>query len=236
VFARSRCRAGAAALASLALAVGVLGAVVLSVWSVPAAFAATTTTAKCPTPEILGGIKATGATITTPGAKKRTLDQDQATAFMQTWLAFSVFENPPQQRPPAGVPISQLDVATIQSDGPSAFLIFYADDGTQVWVGAPAAIKAPPPNDQKWIRAPKPEQTRAAFAGDMGPICTDPVSAPSSAAPASTTTVAQAVKPNEKSSDDGTPWAAIIIGLVVVVGGGALALRSRRRPASLSSR
>ena len=171
MFARSRCRAGTAALASLALAAGSFW-VWSVVGSVSPALAATTTTAKCPTPEIIGGISATGATVTTPGAKPRTLDKDQATAFMQTWLAYSVFEKPPQERPPAGVPISRLDVATVQAGQPAAFLIFYATDGTNVWVGAPAPTQAPPPNDQKWIRAPKPKETRAAFAGNMGPICT----------------------------------------------------------------
>lgn len=227
MFARSRCRAGTAALASLALA-----AALLCASPVAAAVAATTTTAKCPTPEILGGITATGATVTTPGAKPRTLDKDQATAFMQTWLAYSVFEKPPQERPPAGVPISRVNVALVQGGRPSPLLIFYATDGTRVWVGAPAPVPAPPPNDQKWIRTPKPKETSAALAGKMAPICTQPVTASSTTAPAATTTVGLAAKPTGKSSD-GTPWVLIVAGIVVVVGGGSVvALRSRRRAAA----
>jgi hypothetical protein len=221
VFARTPCRAGTAALASLALAAGALCA-----WSVSPAVAATTTTAKCPTPEIFEGITATGATVTTPGAKPRTLDKDQATAFMQTWLAYSVFEKPPPERPPAGLPISRLVVATDQAGQSAALLIFYATDGTKVWVGAPAPAPAAPPNDQKWIRAPKPAETSAAFAGNLGPIC--PVTAPSTTAKAATTTIAKATN----ASDNGAPWALIVIGIVVVVGGGAvLVMRSRRGPA-----
>jgi hypothetical protein len=224
VFARSRCRAGLASL--------VLAAAVLCTWPAAAAVASTTTTVKCPTPEILGGITANGATVTTPGAKPRTLDKDQATAFMQTWLAYSVFKNPPQEHPPAGVPISRLNVAMVQGGQPSPLLIFYATDGIRVWVGAPAPAPAAPPNDQKWIRVPKPKETSAAFAGKMAPICTDPVTATSTTAPAATTTVGLAAKPTGKSSD-GAPWALIVAGIVVVVGGGSVvALRSRRRAAA----
>jgi hypothetical protein len=224
VFARSRCRAG---LASLVLAAAALGTGPAS-----AAVAATTTTVKCPTPEILGGVRATGATVVTPGAKPRTLDKDQATAFMQTWLAYSVFEKPPQEHPPAGLPISRLTVAMVQGGQTSPLLIFYATDGTRVWVGAPAPAPAAPPNDQKWIRAPKPKETSAAFAGKMAPICTDPVTASSTTAPAATTTVGQAAKASGKASDEGALLALIVAGIVVVVGGGAVvALRSRRRAA-----
>jgi hypothetical protein len=230
VFARSRRRAGTAALASLASLA--LGAGLLCAWSAPAAVAATTTTAKCPTPEIIGGVTATGATVTTPGAKPRTLDKDQATAFMQTWLAYSVFSKPPQARPPAGLPVSRLVVGTLQSGQSSSLVIFYATDGTRVWVGAPAPTPAPPPNDQKWIRAPRPKETSAAFEGNMAPICTDPVTVPSTTAKASATTVGQATKPTGDSSGNGALWVLIVAGIVVVVGGGALvALRARRRPA-----
>ena len=197
-----------------------------------AAVDATTTTAKCPTPEILGGVRATGAKVTTPGAEPRTLDKDQATAFMQTWLSYSVFDNPPQERPPAGVPVSRLNVALDESGTPNTLVIFYATDGTKVWVGAPAA--APPPNNERWIRVPKPEQTTEAFAGNMAPICTDPPTSASTAPPTTdgttATTIGQAVDPPDTSSGDDAPWVLIALGIAVVVGVGALvAIRSRRR-------
>lgn len=224
---RSLSRAGEAALVALALS---------CVWSGPAAAvdATTTTTAgKCAkTPELLENVSVTGATVATPGAEPRVLDQDQATAFMQTWLAYSVFENPPQERPPASLPVSELTVATLQSGQPSPLLIFYATDGKNVWVGAPAPTPAPPPNDQKWIRVPKPKDTMAAFAGTLAPICTDPPTSASTTAATTVTTVGEASKPNGTSSSSDTPWALIIVGIAVVVGGGAfVAIRSRRRPA-----
>jgi hypothetical protein len=202
----------------------------LCLWPSPARAAndATTTTAKCATPEILNGIRATGATVTTPGAKARTLDKDQATAFMQSWLGYSVFANPPQEHPPTGLPVSQLDVGTLEGTTSSSLVIFYASDGTNAWVGAPAPRPAPPPNDQRWIRAPRPEQTIAAFAGKMAPICTPPPTASSTTAATTVTTIGQAKTDGASGSD--TPWALIIIGIAVVVGGGALfAIRSRRR-------
>jgi hypothetical protein len=227
VLARSQRRAGTAALTLLAFGFGSLWA-----WTAPASAAdATTTTAKCPTPEILGGVRATGATVTTPGAKVRKLDKDQATAFMQTWLAYSVFQNPPQEHPPAGVPVSRVNVTLTENGQPGALLIFYATDGTKVWVGAPAPVPAPPPNDQRWIRAPRPEQTTSAFKGEMAPICTGPTtsSTTSTTTATSATTVGQAAKPDGTSSDSDVPWVLIVVGIVVVVGGAtAVAVRARR--------
>jgi hypothetical protein len=237
--ARSRSRARYTALASLALVSGVLLA-----WSGPAAAheettttAKTTTTTKstmpgvkCPTPELLGDLRATGATVTTPGAEPRKLDKDQATAFMQTWLAYSVFNEPEQERPPARLPVSRLEVALIQEGQPTSLLIFYATDGTNAWVGAPAAPPAPPPNDQKWIRVPKPKQTMAAFAGRMVPICTGPTTPSTNANTA--TTVGKASKPSgTSSSGDGAMWALIVGGGVVVAGGAVVGTRVLRRRA-----
>jgi hypothetical protein len=225
VLARSQRRAG---LTTLAVALTALCS-----WVAPAAAVdATTTTAKCPTPELLTGLRATGATVTTPGAEQRKLNKDQATAFMQTWLAYSVFQSPPPERPPAGVPVSELQVSTTESGEPGSLLIFYATDGTKVWVGAPNPVPAPPPDDEKWIRAPNPEQTTAAFEGNMAPICTDPPTSASTTATTTGTTVGQAAKSNGSSSSD-TPWGLIIAGIaVMVIGGAFVALRSRRpRPA-----
>jgi hypothetical protein len=228
VLARSQPRAGIAALCSFALVLGVMWA-----WSGLAAAADPTTTtaaAKCPTPEILRGMKATGATVRTPGAKPRTLDKDQATAFMQTWLAYSIFAKPAQERPPAALPVSRLNVAVLGNGQPTSLLIFYASDGTNAWVGAPAPFPAPPPNDQKWIRVPRPKQTIAAFAGRMAPICTDPVTTSTTNA-ATATTVGGAAKSNGTASDDGALWALIVGGMVIVGGGAFVVTRILRRRA-----
>ena len=235
MLARTQSRAGIGALAIVTLVLGSLcaaSAPALAADATTATSGATTTTAKCPTPELLSGFEATGATVTTPGAAARTLNQDQITAFLQTWLAYSVFENPPQERPPANLPVSQLDIATLQGGQPQPLVIFYATDGNNAWVGAPAPTPAPPPNDQKWIRVPKPKDTIAAFAGRLAPVCVDPPTSASTTASTTATTIGQASKPDGSSSGSDTPWALIIVGIAVVVGGGAfVAVRSRRRPA-----
>jgi hypothetical protein len=228
VFSRTPSRAGLAALLSLALSLAaVLG---LSLASPATATAADTTpTTGCATPEIVGGMFAVGATVSTPGAKPRTLDESQATAFMQTWLAYSVFSSPKQEHPPANLPVSQLHVNITQDGTPSTLLIFYATDGTKAWVGAPApAPVPPPPNDQKWIRVPKPAETIAAFNGTMAPICADPTGAVSTTRPSTPTTLRLAVKPTGSSSGSGTPWILIIVGVLVVGAAGVAVSRVRR--------
>jgi hypothetical protein len=223
VLARSHTRFGLVAITTLALAVGMLWA-----GSVAAIAADTTPTTGCPTPAILTGMNALGATVSTPGAKTRTLDKDQATAFMQTWLAYSVFDSPPQERPPANLPVSRLTFNLLEDGQPATLLIFYASNGTKAWVGATAPTPAPPPNDQKWILAPKPAETIAAFAGTMAPICVDPTTS-ASTAPATPTTLTVAVKHTGTSSDSGTPWILIIVGVLVVAAGAVAATRVRRR-------
>ncbi len=219
MFSRRPSRTGLVALASLALLIGVT-----ATSSGSTAAAASTPTTACPIPEILGGMTAVGATIATPGSAPRTLDQRQATAFMQTWVAYSVFEKPPQEHPPANLRVSTLTVNTVQDGSPSPFTVFYATDGTSAWVGAPApAPVPPPPNDQKWIRAPQPAKTIAAFNGTMAPICARPASS------ASTTPGKLPVKADGTSSDNGTFWILIVAGVLVVAAAAVAVARVRRR-------
>lgn len=177
----------------------------------------TTTTRADPNapPELAGGITVTGATVTTPGAAPRTLDGNHATAFMQTWLAYSVYSKPQNERPPAGLPVSKLDVKTVVGGSPgNPLVILYASDGTNAWVGA----EAPPPDNEKWIRAPQPEKTIAGFEGRL-----DPIRPPT---PATTTTTRA---PHKDSSSDTGTWVIVAVLAVVILVGGALALRARRR-------
>lgn len=200
----------------LALALAASAALAPAMPAVAHTDSTTTTTRVDPNapPELAGGVTVTGATVTTPGAPPRTLDANHATAFMQTWLAYSVFNKPANERPPAGLPVSQLDVKTLVSGSPgSPLVILYASDGTNAWVGA----QAPPPDNEKWIRAPQPEKTIAGFEGRL-----DPIRPPT---PATTTTTRASHQ--DSSSDTGT-WVIVAILAVVILVGGALALRARR--------
>jgi hypothetical protein len=224
MFAGPHTRARSAALVVLALLPTLIWAA-----ATPASAAAPTPTTGCPTPQTLGGY-AVSATIATPGAKPRTLDESQATAFLQTWLAYSVYENPPQEHPPANLPVSTLTVSIVQDGSPSPLTIFYATDGTSAWVGAPApAPVPPPPNDQKWIRAPKPAETIAAFNGTMAPICVDSSGAVTTAPGATTTSHVPAVKADGTSSDNGTFWILVVVVVLVVAAAAIAVSRIRKR-------
>jgi hypothetical protein len=182
----------------------------------------TTTTTPALPPELLTGISVVGAVVNSPGAKPRTLDANQATAFMQTWVAYSVFQNPPNERPPSSLPVSRLSVST---DSQGTLLIFYASDGTNAWVGAPNAdAAAKPPNNEKWIRAPEPQRTIAGFEGRLAPTRT-PLPLPTT-----TTTISPSTTKATKSSDNGGLWALVALGAAVIVAASAiLAVRGRRR-------
>ena len=208
---------------------------VLAWTALPVAFTAgpgnaltTSTTVPALPPELLTGISVVGATVNSPGAKPRTLDANQATAFMQTWFAYSVFQNPPNERPPSSLPVSRLSVTT---DSQGTLLILYASDGTNVWVGAPAPVPTPPPNNEKWIRAPDPQRTIAGFEGRLAPTRT-PV--PTTTTAPSTTTLPSPTR-STKSSDNGGLWALVAVGAAVIVAASAmLAARARRRARQLS--
>lgn len=185
----------------------------------------TSTTVPALPPELLTGISVVGAVVNSPGEKPRTLDANQATAFMQTWVAYSVFQNPPNERPPSSLPVTRLSVKT---DSQGTLLIFYASDGTNAWVGAPDAT-APPPNNEKWIRAPEPQRTIAGFEGRLAPTRTPLPLATTTTTPG-TTTAPRTTKAT-KSSGNGGLWALVAVGVAVIIAASAiLAVRGRRRP------
>ncbi len=189
----------------------------------------TSTTVPALPPELLTGISVVGAVVNSPGEKPRTLDANQATAFMQTWVAYSVFQNPPNERPPSSLPVTRLSVKT---DSQGTLLIFYASDGTNAWVGAPAPdATAPPPNNEKWIRAPDPQRTIAGFEGRLAPTRTPlPLATTTTTTTPGTTTAPSRAK-TTKSSGNGGLWALVAVGAAVIVAAGAiLAVRGRRRP------
>jgi hypothetical protein len=174
----------------------------------------------------MGGMFATGATITTPGAEPRELNEAQATAFMQTWLLFSIVSNPPQERPPADATRSEVQVMTKDPAGvPGGMLIYFATKGTEAWVGAPNHEAS----KENWIRAPKPADSIAAFNGGLEPTC------PHAVAPETTSTTAAEPPSNtaqnrtsDTAGNDTGVWiaggSAIGVGLLTVG-----LLRRRRR-------
>ena len=212
VLARLTCVLGSTALL-VALSAGAGSAVTTSTTSVPAG----------PPPELLTGISVSGATVNTPGAKPRTLDANQATALMQSWVAYSVFQKPPNERPPASLPVSRLSVMT---DSQGTWPILYASDGTSAWVGAQGTDAAATfPNNEKWIRAP------GSAANDRGlrrPARPDPHS--SAGADHGRRPRRRRALPTPRSSDNSRLWLLVALGAAaIVVGGAILVVRVRRR-------
>ena len=146
-------------------------------------------------PEFFGGIFAVDAVVSTQGQSDRVLTDRQATAYLQSWLPYSVFANPEQELPPVELPVTRIVVTQRDENGESPLELLFATDGTSAWVGAPSATPPPP---EKWIRAPRPEETIAALNGELEPIC---VQAPAE----STTTSASSTSSNEVATTTDAP-------------------------------
>lgn len=237
--------------ATMLFAAGALLALSCSFGS-PAAGAATTTSTPTSVPgapgptgghEVLNGITAGPAVVTTPGKPTRRLTADQNTAFLQTWMGASIATHLPPQRPPACLPISQMLSSITASGITSRMIVYYATDGATAWVGMPRqALSFASVTKETWIASPRSSTTIAAFAGQVASIDITTDQAPAAAAPDPTaTTVVCAAATNSpprhaaatKSSSSSSTWLWFVIpAAVIVVGLGAwLLTRSRTRTA-----
>jgi hypothetical protein len=179
-----------------------------------------------PPPALLAGVTVTGATITTPGAPVRTLDANQATAFMQAWLPDSVFTQPvlPNVKPPTNLPVSHLDVITVWHAQTEKLIVYYASDGKTAWVGMPAqSFGWAGVDHERWIVAPQSARVRQAFAGELQPVRPPPE--PSTTTP-STQSKAGGSTGGGSDSSSGVWWG---VGIAVIVVLGALGLFTLRR-------
>lgn len=187
--------------------------------STTAAGAPTTTT--LPPPELLSGVTVTGAVVHTPGAPDRSLDANQATAFMQSWLPESVYEKIPQSLPPKNLPVTRAIVTTRFQGRDLPVTVFYVSDGTTTWIGMPkqsfgwAFVQS-----ERWIAAPQAQRVTAAFQGKLQPVRPPP--------PAPTTTTTTTLPPKHSSSGSAVPW--LLLGAAVVVAVGGLAAWRIRAP------
>ena len=181
-------------------------------------------TIKGPPPIGQSNVLVSGATVTTPGRPGRALDANQATAFVQTWLPWSIL-NTAQDPPPPQLPVSVLNIRTNQG----ALAIWYATDAKNVWIGAPALPSAHRKNNQSWVRVPEPAKTTAGFNGTLDPVC--PAPPPPSTTTTTGTTNGQASASHGGSSSGSWLPYVLVVGGVVVVGGGAWLTGRRRRRA-----
>jgi len=177
------------------------------------------------------GLVILGATVTTPSGAPRSLNSNQAAAFMQSWLPSSIFGKVANENPPKSLPVSRLSVRyTYVGANENPMVVLYASDGRVAWVGMPrqslwagAAVTS-----ERWIRAPESPRTIAAFHGKLAAI-PRPDTGPSTTNQSAANNAAK-----HKSTDGGTSsttWA--LIGAVVMIAAAAVigALRMRARPA-----
>jgi hypothetical protein len=170
--------------------------------------------------EVLNGITVGPAVVTAPGTPRRNLDATQAAAFMRTWLPDSIFQHLANVRPPRCLPIAQLHMSTTWSGTSVPIVVYYASDGDTAWVGMPPqSLGWASVDSEKWILAPNPAATIAAFGGpNAGPTTT-----------AACPTTGSNTASSKQSSSSGISWAWIATPLVAIVVGAGVWLVARRR-------
>lgn len=220
-----------------AIAGALLGALCLLLGGAPATGQTTPTTEEGRTTDCsLEQLKSeftlnvTGATITRPGEPDRRLDARHAFGFLQTWLPYAIFGNPPQDVPGPEIPRWTVVVDTPGSNQSGNITVFVASDDTDVWVGS---RNNEPPPPEKAIKVVDPEKTLAAMDGLVEPTCLAPV-AQTSVPLASTTTAgngASATSSDGTDSGDDGPGAltVVLVALGAAILGGLTVTALRRR-------
>ncbi len=176
--------------------------------------------------QISPGLAIVGASVSGNGPEAgRTLDSNQATAFLQAWLPNAVLGTPTLETPPTSLPVYQIEVDYTYEVAPGFITVNYASDGTTAWVALPAqelwpgAVVTPEQGD-KWLRAP--DGTVAAFHGQVVAE-TIPTAPPDTIAESS----------GSSSSDNPVGLViAVVVAAVVVVGLVVLGVGRRRKTAT----
>ena len=172
--------------------------------------------------QIDGGLAFTGAEITGPGTKPRHLDAYRAAVFAQSVLAYAIATKVTHQPPPANAAIYRVDVTgTWNAPEISTRPIFYASDGKQAFIAAPAPGATPATADW-WIAPPR---VMEAFAGTAQLV-------PTAGTQTESPTPSTSEPVDDKSSSGGTSgsswlWIAVVAAVVAVIA--ALGIRARNR-------
>ena len=155
-----------------------------------------------------GGVRLTeglvvfGTDVVCPNVPVRKLDASQGAAFVESFLADSLFGTPKLEKPPTDLPVCDANITWIY-DGPGKTVhkMKYATDGTKAWllfVGT----------DVWFVGGPR---VKDSIDGKLKPVNTYVV--PPTTTPKPTPTKKAAAK----ADDDDTPW-GLIVGAGAVVG------------------
>ncbi len=212
-------RALRVAIASFAVAVGVIG----GAFTPRVAGASTPTTAAN---EVTAGVTLLSGDLTGPGiARKRHLSGAQAAAFMRSWLAYSIFGNPPQEPPTANAPVYTVTALEEFAGERLTIRTFYAVDTSinRAWVSMPPQqLGFAFVQKQNWIRAQS--LTVDAFNKIAKGVAIPP---PPGKTAAPTTAPAT---PHDGSSS--SAWLYSLVAVLAVVVIALVVLLLRRRPSS----
>jgi MYXO-CTERM domain-containing protein len=176
------------------------------------------------------GLSFSGAHITNltnPTEPPRDLPAYQAAVFIQSFLPGAFFSNPVLQDPPADLPVYRVDVDGVWgviNVGPYAQTIYYASDGSNVWLSYPqnqAPTDASPPPPGNWFVASG--LTSDAFNGHG-------VLQDTEGTREVTSTTAGPSQTSSSGGSSATPIVIIVVVAVVLLGGSLI--WRRRRAAS----
>ena len=183
---------------------------------------ASTTSSTTPTSvEISGGYAFSSAVVHEPGTTAtRKLDAYQAAVFVQSWIGDLYYGKPAHTPPPANLPVSRVDVTGNWGGTYTTLAVFYATNGTQVWIGFPSQPMTTTPS----TRPPAPggwfvalPRVRQAYAGTAKLVLTGGVQAATSTSAPPSTSPTTAAPPASSSGHKSKRAIFLWIGLGLAV-------------------
>ena len=131
-----------------------------------------TSVAAADVPGLPPGMAVTGAVVREPGEPDRNLTAGQATAFMQSWFADSIFSGAPSLTPVGEFEYATLDVTATYGGEQTEFETFFTCKGETAWVGMPQQQIAPGAfvPAERWVEAGFGTRVIAAYKGLIAPI------------------------------------------------------------------
>jgi hypothetical protein len=215
---------------AIILAIGMIAATVLFAGPVRADSdepSTTNTTLPSGAVDIGDGFAFTAATITPlDGSAPRTLDAYHAAVFVQSWIGTAFFGQPNIIDPPATAPVSRVDVTGSWGVLSGYMVVYYATDGTSVWISFPdgqtpsPTPPASPPPPTVWFVGT--QQVLDAINGTATLVPTaGVVDKPTTNKPAAS-----------KGSSSAAIWVVVVVVLLVAVAAAVFIIRRRRAVAA----
>jgi hypothetical protein len=117
-------------------------------------------------------MRMTGGIVREPGAPDRDMNADQATAFMQSWFADSIFSGSPSLAPSGDFEYATVNLTATYGGEQTEFETFFTCKGETAWVGMPQQQIVPGAfvPAERWVEAGFGARVIAAYKGLIAPI------------------------------------------------------------------